>query len=80
VLARRGNVNAECLTCGLRNRCMNWCCCINYTLTGAIDRTDGIVCFHERAAIEVADRVAACLYAEGNPAFLERFYHEPAPR
>jgi len=78
VLARRGNVNGECLKCGLRRRCMNWCCCINYTLTGAIDRTDGIVCFHERAAIEVADRVAAALFAERNPAFLQRFYHEPA--
>jgi uncharacterized protein len=80
VLARRGNVNAECLRCACRSRCMNWCCCINYTLTGAIDRTDGIVCFHERAAIAVADRVAALLYAERNPAFLKRFYYDDAPR
>jgi uncharacterized protein len=76
VLARRGNVNGECVTCSYRRRCMNWCCCINYALTGAIDRTDGIVCFHERAAIAVADRVAAALFAEGNPAFLQRFYYE----
>lgn len=80
VLARRGNVDAECLTCGYRRRCMNWCCCINYTLTGAIDRTDGMVCFHERSAITVADRVAAALFAEGNAAFLQRFYYETAAR
>lgn len=76
ILARRGNVNGECITCALRRRCMNWCCCINYALTGAIDRTDGVVCFHERAAIAAADRVAALLFAERNPAFLERFYYE----
>ncbi len=74
VLARRGNVNPECRDCGLRGRCMNWCCCINYTLTGAIDRTDGVVCHHERIAIAAADRVAAILYNERNPAFLSRFY------
>lgn len=78
VLQRRGNVNPECLSCGYRSRCMNWCCCINYTLTGAIDQTDGMVCFHERAAIEVADRVANALYAEGNAPFLKRFYYETA--
>jgi uncharacterized protein len=76
VLASRGNVNGECIGCEYRTRCMNWCCCINYTLTGAIDQTDGIVCFHERAAIEVADRVAGQLFEERNPAFLQRFYYE----
>ena len=37
-----------------------------------------MVCFHERAAIAVADRVAAALFAEGNAAFLQRFYYETA--
>lgn len=76
ILARRGNVDGECLACGHRRRCMNWCCCINYTLTGAIDQTDGIVCFHERTAIAVADRVADDLFGEKNPAFMKRFYYE----
>lgn len=76
VLARRGNVNGECIGCEYRRRCMNWCCCINYTLTGAIDQTDGIVCFHERAAIQVADRVAEDLFRERNPSFLQRLYYE----
>ncbi len=76
ILSRRGNVNAECLSCGIRSRCMNWCCCINYTLTGAIDVTDGIVCFHERAAVAEADRVGATLFEERNPEFLARFYYE----
>ncbi|MDT8391531.1 MAG: radical SAM protein [Lentisphaeria bacterium] len=76
VLAKRGNINGECIGCGYRPRCMNWCCCINYTLTGAIDQTDGIVCFHERAAIAVADRVGETLFNEKNPCFLKRFYYE----
>jgi len=76
ILSRRGNVNAECIGCGIRSRCMNWCCCINYTLTGAIDITDGIVCFHERAAVAEADRVGTVLFEERNPDFLARFYYE----
>lgn len=74
ILARRGNTVEDCATCGLRDRCMNWCCCINHATTGAIDRVDGRVCFHERMTIAAADRVAAVLYAESNPAFLAAFY------
>ena len=55
---------------------MNWCGCINYAMTGAINNTDGILCFHERLAIDVADRVASTLYAEANQAFLARFYYD----
>jgi len=76
ILARRGCTNDECTGCAIRNRCMNWCCCINYTLTGAIDVTDGIVCFHERLAVDVADRVGRVLFEERNPLFLARFYGE----
>ena len=76
VLKKRGNVDTECIGCEFRPRCMNWCCCINYALTGAIDETDGIVCFHERTAIKVADRVGSLLFEEKNPAFLNRFYYE----
>lgn len=76
ILRKRGNVNPECADCAIRHRCMNWCCCINYALTGEIDRTDGVVCFHEQLSVAVADRVASALYAEDNPLFLARFYYE----
>lgn len=79
LLARRGNHDPECQDCGYRGRCMNWCGCINHTLTGSIDRTGDSVCFHERLAIAAADRVATLLFAERNPAFLERFYHPRPP-
>ncbi len=74
VTACRGNTVAECAECPVRDRCMNWCSCINYATTGAINKVAGIVCFHERMTIAAADRVAAALFAEKNPAFLAKFY------
>lgn len=74
VMAGRGNRVRTCADCALRSRCMNWCSCINYATTGFTDRVDGLVCHHERMVIAVADRVAAALFAEKNPAFLSKFY------
>lgn len=73
-----GNSDPECAKCALRNRCMNWCACTNYSLTGAIDRAGGIVCFHEQLAIREADRAAALLFEAGQPEFLKRQYHVEA--
>jgi uncharacterized protein len=69
-----GNADPECARCAIRERCMNWCGCTNYGLTGAIDRTDGVLCWHEQAAIREADRAGATLFAEGNPHFLRTYY------
>jgi uncharacterized protein len=74
ILAKRGNRDPECETCELKPRCMNWCGCINYTTTGAIDSSPGILCFHEKISIAAADRAAATLFKEHNPDFLKRFY------
>jgi uncharacterized protein len=74
IVACRGNVIEECRDCPVKERCMNWCSCINYATTGAINRVDGLVCHHERMVIGVADRVGSTLFAESNPAFLSRFY------
>jgi len=74
LLAARGNTVAECLDCPVRDRCMNWCGCVNYASTGFINRVPGIVCHHERLSITTADRVASSLFAEKNPAFLHTFY------
>jgi uncharacterized protein len=74
ILAKRGNRTKACKACGLRDRCMNWCCCINHATTGATDQVAGVVCFHERMSIAAADRVAGVLYRERNPAFMALFY------
>lgn len=66
--------NEECLECELAPRCMNWCHCVNIALTGDMNTTDGIVCFHEKMTIEIADYVGGVLFSEKNPAFMARFY------
>lgn len=76
LLGQRGNEDLECATCELRSRCMNWCGCVNYTTTGAIDSASGLVCYHEKLSVRVADRVAGVLFQEKTPHFFERFYRE----
>lgn len=74
ILASRGNKVAECRECPVRERCVNWCGCINYASTGTIDRVPGVVCHHEKLSIKTADHAASQLFAERNPAFIQRFY------
>lgn len=46
--------NKECITCSLRNFCMNWCGCSNYFSTGNYNQVGPFLCSSERAAIQVA--------------------------
>lgn len=77
IISSCGNTNPECTTCAVKGRCMNWCSCINYATTGALNQVSGILCFHERMAINVADRVGATLFAESNSVFLSKYYPYP---
>lgn len=74
ILASRGNEVSECIDCPVRDRCVNWCGCVNYASTGFINRVPAIVCHHEKLSIHMADSVASLLFAERNPMFLNRFY------
>lgn len=74
ILASRGNDVAECRECPVRDRCVNWCGCVNHASTGSIDRVPGVVCHHEKLSIKTADHAASRLFAERNPAFIHRFY------
>ena len=74
LLASRGNQVSQCATCPVRDRCVNWCGCVNYANTGFIDRVPGIVCHHEQQSIAAADRVGSILFAEKNPAFVRTHY------
>jgi len=75
LIANRGNVDPECQACPLKSRCLNSCGCTNYTLTGSINTTDGVVCFFQKLLIEVADQIASTLYQERNRLFIEKFYN-----
>lgn len=74
ILAARGNDMSECADCPVRDRCVNWCGCVNYASTGFINRVPGVVCHHEQLSISAADRVGSILFAEKNPDFLQTFY------
>ena len=76
LIAKRGNHDADCATCAVRERCMNWCGCINHATTGAIDRVSALVCFHEQLCIREADRAAEVLWRERDPLFLRKYYRE----
>jgi len=48
--------NTECVQCGLREYCMNWCGCTNYHSTGSHNRVSAFMCARERASINIAYR------------------------
>lgn len=74
LIATRGNATPACKLCGLRERCMNGCGCTNFAASGHINRVSPLLCASERLFIRLADELAETLYAERNPAFLEKFY------
>lgn len=49
--------NSECLTCGLREYCVNWCGCADFFATGSYNRVGPFECASEKAAIAVASRI-----------------------
>jgi uncharacterized protein len=63
-----------CRGCAHRDRCASRCGCANRETTGDPRLPGELICWHERMSIPHADRAASTLFAEGNPAFLERFY------
>ncbi len=79
IIAARGNRTPECLSCGLRHRCLNSCGCTNHAASGRLDRVSPFLCCLERLCIEEADAMAGQLYAERCPAFMEEFYGSAEP-
>jgi len=46
--------NPECLLCGLKDYCMNWCGCSNYFASGYYNLASPFICHSEKASIRVA--------------------------
>jgi uncharacterized protein len=70
-------VNPECLTCGLRELCMNWCGCSNAFMTGHYNRVGPFLCASERAAIQVALETFTTLEERLGPVFLHHLSGTP---
>jgi uncharacterized protein len=74
LVARKNALPEGCEECQYRQRCMHWCGCVNYAMTGDVGEVDGLLCRFEQIHIEESDRVAALLFQEQNPVFLTHFY------
>jgi len=75
--ASGAELNAECLDCGLKSYCMNWCGCSNVFMTGQYNRVGPFLCASEKAAIATARNVFATLEKEMGPVFLHHFSGSP---
>ena len=74
LISSKNAVLDECSECELMPRCMHWCGCVNYAMTGSVGEVSGLLCWFEQLFIEEADRAAEILFAEKNPGFVKRFY------
>ena len=70
----KNEVKDDCEDCEAQGRCMHWCGCVNYAMTGSVGGVSGLLCWFEQTVIDAADRAAQTLYAERNPGFVKRFY------
>jgi uncharacterized protein len=76
LLQRLRRPQTRCLSCEARDRCRNFCGCVNVESTGRLDASSDLLCFTEKLAIRCADGLAAALFEEANPVFLAKFYGE----
>jgi uncharacterized protein len=72
--AQAGPVNEECGGCGVRSRCLSFCACAARAETGELGLAGGLLCWHEKMAIEIADAVGARLWRQRNRHFVARVY------
>jgi len=66
-----GDINTECMSCGIKNYCMNWCGCSNYFASGYYNRVNSFLCTSEKSAIQTAYHVFQQLEAKLGPTFYE---------
>lgn len=74
IMAAAARENPACATCGYKGRCFHYCVAVNFKVTGKFDHAPAVLCRQEQLAIDLADEIAARLYANRVPAFMRRFY------
>jgi len=74
LIRSKNAVLEDCRDCAILGRCMHWCGCVNYAMTGDVGGVSGLLCWFERRLVEAADRAGAQLFAEKNELFLRRYY------
>jgi len=71
------NLNSECITCGIKDYCMNWCGCSNYFSSGYYDRVGPFLCASERAAIQTAYEIIEEMSEKYSHVFSEHLSGRP---
>ncbi len=74
LIQKKNALLQECMDCDLVHRCMHWCGCVNYAMTGSVGEVSGVLCWFEQTLIQEADRAAEILFEEKIPGFINRFY------
>lgn len=77
-MAPEQDINAECLTCGMKDYCMNWCGCSNYFSSGYYNRVGPFLCASEKTAIKTAFDVFTILEKKLGPTFIDHIAGVPA--
>ena len=72
-----GELNAECMECGIKDYCMNWCGCSNFMASGYYNRVSPFLCASERAAIQTSYKVFQFLERKLGPTFYEHMDGRP---
>lgn len=72
----RGGRPPECADCGVRDRCVNSCACVNLRGTGEARLPSEISCLLEQLTIQCVDESGGKLYREKNAGFLVRSYSQ----
>lgn len=76
LIAANKREREQCVGCAHIGRCCNYCGCLNWQLTGRVDRVHGAQCAHEQMLIPIADQIGNELWAERNAHFLAKHYRE----
>lgn len=77
-MASEQDINTECIACGLKDYCMNWCGCSNYFSSGYYNRVSPFLCASERIAIQTAFNVFQILEKKLGSTFIDHIAGIPA--
>jgi len=72
-----GEVNTECMECGIKDYCMNWCGCSNFFSSGYYNRVGSFLCASEQATVKIAFDVFQKLEKEVGGVFMEHLSGRP---
>ncbi len=71
------DINDECITCGLKDYCVNWCGCSNFMASGYYNRVNPFLCVSEQATIKAAFSAFQTLEKKLGPTFAEHLNGYP---